>query len=169
MLDMFSTDQANIMADASRTPLPTLGTTGGEAFSAALVANQSQGRLDSQTANAYDFVQQHLDAYQAKTGEELRNPLAIPLTDPNAYAQVVVSPNMHYAAIAFDTDSVPISIIDLTGGPCCVSIPPQLNLQSYSLAGFNAESDADKIKAVNNKLGRLRAAAPGAEKPASKP
>lgn len=78
-------DQQNQMAEATRAPVAGPMTTPGDAFSAALNLNQQYEQSDSNKANAYDFVQKKLDDYEAKTGEGLRNPLGIPLTDQNAY------------------------------------------------------------------------------------
>ncbi len=73
-------------------------------------------------------------------------PAAIyPASNPNAYPQIVVSPDRRYAAIAFSSDgngaAPPISIIDLTANSCCVTVSlPLANVQGYSLSGFNAQS-----------------------------
>ena len=71
-------------------------------------------------------------------------PSSIFPADPGAYPQVAVSPDLRYAAIAFNAGSTPapsISVIDLTQNLCCVAISPPLpNVQGYSLAGFSADS-----------------------------
>ena len=67
-----------------------------------------------------------------------------PADQPDAYAQVAVSPDLRYAAIAFNASASgapPVSIIDLSSNSCCVTVTPPLpNVQGYSLAGFNAQS-----------------------------
>ncbi len=59
---------------------------------------------------------------------------------------IAVSPDRHYAAVAYGTlDAIPsappISIVDLTQDRCCIVMtPPVANPQDYSLIGFNADS-----------------------------
>jgi hypothetical protein len=74
MLDMFQTDQQNQMNEASRTPIPTLGTTPAESFGAALDASERNSSAYSQSFNEADFIRQKLDEFQSKTGQKLDNP-----------------------------------------------------------------------------------------------
>ncbi len=73
-------------------------------------------------------------------------PLSIfPVNNASAYPQIVISPDLRYAAIAFspdgNSDALPVSIIDLQSNSCCVAVQlPLPNVQGYSLAGFNAAS-----------------------------
>lgn len=74
MLDMFQGDQQNQMDQATRTPVPTLGTTPAESFGAALDASERNSAAYSQSFNEADFIQQKLDEFQGKTGQKLDHP-----------------------------------------------------------------------------------------------
>lgn len=71
---MFQTDQQNLVDQASATPVPTVGTTPGEAFSAALDATERYKGYYGAAVSQADFIQQKLDAYEARTGEKLSSP-----------------------------------------------------------------------------------------------
>lgn len=80
MFDPFEADRQNLLDAAARSPVPSVGTSAVESFGAAFNANlQGSGAL-AQGLNRYDFVQQQLDGFEARTGERIANPLGIPRT-----------------------------------------------------------------------------------------
>lgn len=76
-MDLFSDTSSGVddelMQNAQAQPVgeaPSFG----QAFGAATDANNRYGALSAQQGNEYDFVQSHLDAYKAKTGQPIANP-----------------------------------------------------------------------------------------------